>query len=82
MFHSVEEKLEHVAAGHGVVILPRSVTSFYSRADVVHVTIEDIAPNHICLAWDSTRPDRVIHEFAAIAAEHRTAIVPSPANRP
>ena len=82
VFHSVEEKLEHVAAGHGVVILPRSVTSFYSRADVVHVTIEDIAPNQVCLAWDSARPDRVIHEFAAIAAEHRTAIVSPPTSRP
>jgi DNA-binding transcriptional LysR family regulator len=81
VFHSVEEKLEHVAAGHGVVILPLSVTSFYSRADVVHVTIHDIAPNHICLAWDSTRPDRVIHDFAAIAADHSTAIVPPPTSR-
>ena len=82
VFHSVEEKLEHVAAGHGVVILPLSVTSFYSRADVVHVTIEDIAPNQICLAWDSTRPDKVIHEFAAITAEHRTAIVSPPTSGP
>jgi DNA-binding transcriptional LysR family regulator len=82
VFHSVEEKLEHVAAGHGITILPGSVTTFYSRADVVHVTIHDIAPNQICLAWDSTRRDGVIHEFADIAAEHSTAIMSPPTSGP
>jgi DNA-binding transcriptional LysR family regulator len=81
-FHSVEEKLEHVAAGHGVCVLPLSVATFYSRADITHVAITDIAPNQICLAWDSIRRSRVIHEFAAIAAEHGTAIVPPPTNGP
>ncbi|MDT7716798.1 MAG: hypothetical protein QOH09_2790 [Pseudonocardiales bacterium] len=81
-FHSVEEKLEHVAAGHGVCVLPLSVAMFYSRVDITHVAITDIAPNQICLAWDSTRRSRVIHEFAAIAAEHGTAIVPPPTNGP
>jgi DNA-binding transcriptional LysR family regulator len=81
-FHSVEEKLEHVAAGHGVCVLPLSVATFYSRVDITHVAITDIAPNQICLAWDSTRRSRVIHEFAAIAAEHGTAIVPPPTNGP
>jgi DNA-binding transcriptional LysR family regulator len=82
LFHSVEEKLEHVAAGHGVCVLPLSVATFYSRVDITHVAITDIAPNQICLAWDSTRRSRVIHEFAAIAAEHGTAIVPPPTNGP
>jgi len=81
-FHSVEEKLEHVAAGHGVCVLPLSVAMFYSRVDITHVAITDIAPNQICLAWDSTRRSRVIHEFAATAAEHGTAIVPPPTNGP
>lgn len=81
-FHSVEEKLEHVAAGHGVCVLPLSVAMFYSRVDITHVAITDIAPNQICLAWDSTRRSRVIHEFAAIATEHGTAMVPPPTNGP
>jgi DNA-binding transcriptional LysR family regulator len=81
-FHSVEEKLEHIAAGHGVCVLPLSGATFYSRVDITHVAVTDIAPNQICLAWDSTRRSRVIHEFAAIAAEHGTAIVPPPTNGP
>ena len=57
-----------------------SVATFYFRVDIIHAAITDIAPNQICLAWDSTRRSRVIHEFAAIAAEHGTAIVPPPTN--
>ncbi|MGA7420791.1 MAG: LysR substrate-binding domain-containing protein [Acidimicrobiales bacterium] len=64
---SVEEKLEHVAAGHGVIVLPLSTATFYTRADVTHVGIEDIAPNHVCLAWDSSRRSPLIGEFVSIA---------------
>ncbi len=75
VFRSVEEKLEHIAAGHGIGVLPLSVATFYSRADIAHVAIRDIAPNRISIAWDSTRRSRVIHEFAAIAAEYSAALV-------
>jgi len=66
-YRSVEEKLEHVAAGHGVIVLPLSTAAFYTRSDVTHVGIEDIAPNHVSLAWDSSRRSPLIHEFVAIA---------------
>ncbi|MER6947985.1 LysR substrate-binding domain-containing protein [Nonomuraea sp. NPDC000554] len=69
LMRSVEEKLEHVAAGHGVVILPLSVAAFYTRPDVTHVPVDDIGPNQVCLAWDSTRRSPLIQEFAAIAVE-------------
>jgi DNA-binding transcriptional LysR family regulator len=66
-YRSVEEKLEHVAAGHGVIVLPLSTATFYTRADVTHVGIEDIAPNQVSLAWDSSRRSPLIDEFVAIA---------------
>jgi DNA-binding transcriptional LysR family regulator len=66
-YRSVEEKLEHVAAGHGVIVLPLSTATFYTRADVTHVDIEDIPPNHVSLAWDSSRCSPLIGEFVAIA---------------
>ncbi|MEV5740312.1 LysR substrate-binding domain-containing protein [Microbispora rosea] len=68
VFHAVEEKLEHVAAGHGVVILPLSAAAFYTRPDVTYVPVSDIPPNQVCLAWDSSRRTPLIGEFAAIAA--------------
>jgi DNA-binding transcriptional LysR family regulator len=65
----VEEKLERVAAGRGIVIFPLSTATFYTRPDIVHVAVSDIGPNHVCLAWDSTRRSPLIAEFAAIAEE-------------
>ncbi|MFC5831771.1 LysR family transcriptional regulator [Nonomuraea insulae] len=69
VFHAVEEKLEHVAAGRGVVVLPLSVVTFYTRPDVTYVPVTDIAPNQVCLAWDSARRNPLIGEFATIATD-------------
>ncbi|MFC6156592.1 LysR family transcriptional regulator [Kribbella jiaozuonensis] len=64
---SVEEKLEHVATGRGISIIPLSVATFYRRPDVVAVPVTDLAHNSVCLAWVSTRRSRLIQEFAALA---------------
>jgi DNA-binding transcriptional LysR family regulator len=65
--HSVEEKLERVAAGRGVAVFPLSTATYYTRPDIVHVAVCDIGPSHVCLAWDSARRSPLIAEFAAIA---------------
>lgn len=64
---SVEEKLEHVAAGRGIALLPLSTATFYTRPDVSCVSVTDVAPNQVCLAWDHLRGSALIREFAAIA---------------
>src|SRR6266702_1511597 len=64
---TVEEKLEHVARGNGVVVLPASTAAFYTRPDVTHVPVDDIGPSQVCLAWDSQRRSPLIPEFVAIA---------------
>lgn len=66
---SVEEKLEHVAAGNGVVVLPLSTATFYTRPDVTHIEIDDLGPSQVCLAWESGRRSRLIHDFVAIASD-------------
>jgi DNA-binding transcriptional LysR family regulator len=66
---SVEEKLEHVAAGHGVVVLPLSTATFYTRPDVTHIAVDDLGPSQVCLAWDSSRRSRLVQDFVAIAAD-------------
>ncbi len=68
--HSVEGKLEHVAAGHGIVVLQLSTAVFNTRPGVSHSRISDIPPNQVCLAWDSARRSRLIQDFATIAADH------------
>jgi DNA-binding transcriptional LysR family regulator len=65
---AVEEKLEHVAAGRGIVVLPRSTATFYQRPDVTVIDLADIAPSRVALAWDTSRRSRLINEFAAFAA--------------
>jgi DNA-binding transcriptional LysR family regulator len=70
VFRTVEEKLEHVAAGHGIVVLPLSTAVFYTRPGIAYSHVSDIPPNQVCLAWDATRRSRLIQDFAAIAADH------------
>jgi DNA-binding transcriptional LysR family regulator len=70
VFRTVEEKLEHVAAGHGIVLLPLSTAVFYTRPGVAYSHVSDIPPNQVCLAWDATRRGRLIQDFAAIAADY------------
>ncbi|WP_131737828.1 LysR family transcriptional regulator [Actinomadura roseirufa] len=67
VFHSVEEKLEHVAAGHGLVIVPLSVATFYTRPDIAYFTVADLAPSQVSLVWDAARRTPLIAEFATIA---------------
>ncbi|WP_377266848.1 LysR family substrate-binding domain-containing protein [Peterkaempfera sp. SMS 1(5)a] len=69
-FRSVEEKLEHVAAGRGVLVLPLSTAVYYGHADVTHVPVDDIGPNDVCLAWSADRASPLLEEFADLAAMH------------
>jgi DNA-binding transcriptional LysR family regulator len=64
---TVEEKLEYVAHGNGVVVLPASTAAFYTRPDVTHVPVDDIGPSQVCLAWDRQRRSPLIPEFVTIA---------------
>jgi DNA-binding transcriptional LysR family regulator len=69
--HAVEDKLEQVAAGRGIVVLPESTARYYQRPGVCHVRIGDISPAEACLAWLSSRRSPLIAEFANLAAAHR-----------
>jgi DNA-binding transcriptional LysR family regulator len=64
---SVEEKLEHVAAGAGIILLPRSATRYYSRRDVVYVPVVDAEPDQVWLATESVRRSRALTRFIAAA---------------
>lgn len=54
-----------------MVVLPLSTATFYTRPDIVHVKITNLAPNEVCLAWDAARPRHLVEEFATIATTHR-----------
>jgi DNA-binding transcriptional LysR family regulator len=69
-FRTVEEKLEHVAAGRGIVLLPVSTAAFYTRPGVRYSSVCDIPDNQVCLAWDADRQSPLIQDFVRIAADH------------
>jgi DNA-binding transcriptional LysR family regulator len=66
---SVEEKLEHVAAGHGIIVLPLSATQYYTRTDVVYVAVVDAEPDQVYLALEATRRSKLIAGFVRAARQ-------------
>jgi DNA-binding transcriptional LysR family regulator len=74
MAHTVEEKLELVAAQAGFVILPRSTTAFYRRPDVRVLPVQDIGPSQVTLIWDAStdNPARDAFVTSALACRKQT----------
>jgi DNA-binding transcriptional LysR family regulator len=66
-YRSVEEKLEHVAAGRGISIIPLSVATYYQRPDVAVVPVSNLATNKVSLAWIASRRSRLLYDFADLA---------------
>jgi DNA-binding transcriptional LysR family regulator len=64
---TVEEKLEQVAAGRGIVVLPESTAMFYTRPDVVHRYVADLADGEVALAFDARRTSPELDAIVAIA---------------
>ncbi|MGV0782003.1 LysR family transcriptional regulator [Mycolicibacterium sp. XJ775] len=74
-FRSVEDKLEHVAAHEGFVILPRSTTAYYRRPDVKAVPIEDLGPSRVTLIWNANTDNPARDEFVAAALACRAETI-------
>jgi DNA-binding transcriptional LysR family regulator len=77
-FRNVEEKLEAVAAGRGVSVLPESAARYYYRQDIAYLPIADIPDNEVRLAWNTNRRNPLTIEFAKLAHTHAPAATPQP----
>ena len=64
---SVEEKLEHVAAGVGIILLPLSATQHYTRPDVVAIPVLDAEPDQVWLAVVDGRDSYPVKDFVVAA---------------
>ena len=60
---SVEEKLEFVASGEGIIVLPQSATIHYTRPDITYVPLSDAEPDEVLLAWPSSRRSQLLTIF-------------------
>jgi DNA-binding transcriptional LysR family regulator len=68
VIHSVEEKLELVAGGQGIAVIPASTANFYTRPGIEAIPVEDLGPNHVAAAWPTGRTTPLIEEFVEAAA--------------
>jgi DNA-binding transcriptional LysR family regulator len=66
---SVEDKLEHVAAGRGVSFLPESAAAYYARPDISYVPVPELPPDQVCLAADATRHSPLVAAFVRAARQ-------------
>jgi DNA-binding transcriptional LysR family regulator len=64
---TIEESLERVALGTGVIVLPAGLTDFYRRADVSYVPLLDVPPRMVALAYNRHRTMPELGQFAELA---------------
>jgi len=67
--NTVEEKLEHVAVGRGIVILPESTAAFYTRPDIAYRSIDGLPESEVALACEARRSSPVLKAIVDIAQE-------------
>lgn len=66
---TVEEKLELVASERGIVVLPASTASFYTRPDLTYRPVADIVPGRVALAFEATRHTPVLTAVEEVARD-------------
>ena len=71
-FATIEEKLELIAAGEGVAIIPRSVARYYARPGIVHRSLADVEPLPTLLAVAADRKQQHLQDFLDVAADTLT----------
>jgi DNA-binding transcriptional LysR family regulator len=64
---NLEAKLEYVAAGRGIVMLPEQAAENYRRPGLAKVAVDGVAPNEVLLAWRREATSPWIREIAAAA---------------
>jgi DNA-binding transcriptional LysR family regulator len=70
----VEVKLERVAAGFGISILPASTARFYTRPDIVVRRISGIGPSEVAVAWAENRSSAMLNRAVELAHTLRVSL--------
>lgn len=78
--HSVEEKLERVAACRGIAFLPESTARYYVRPDVVYRHVAEILSSEVAIAFEANHRTDYVEAFVSVAKEliPRAAEAPAP----
>jgi hypothetical protein len=62
----LDDAMEQVAAGVGILILPHSLARLHSRKDVVSRTVSGVAETEIALAWPTAKTTDETETFVGI----------------
>ncbi|TIH39309.1 LysR substrate-binding domain-containing protein [Subtercola vilae] len=66
---TLDEQLAHVAAGNGIVIVPRSIGLGNARVGVVFVTVDDMTRHHLAVVHAFQAPHPAVAAFVEQAAQ-------------
>jgi hypothetical protein len=69
---AIEDKLELIAAGQAVAIIPAGVRSGSPRPDLTTVPLSDVEPSHVVLATRAGDRSRLVAAFRKSAQAHLT----------
>ncbi|AXI81039.1 LysR family transcriptional regulator [Peterkaempfera bronchialis] len=73
---TMEEKLEAVALGHGLALVPETAAAYYQRPDIAYRPVPGASPYQVALATTSDtakRPEAQIFISTAVAVNARNA---------
>ncbi len=66
LMRDLDETMEQVAAGVGIIIVPHSIARLYGRKDVISRPVTDVADTQIALTWITRETTDDIEEFIGI----------------
>jgi DNA-binding transcriptional LysR family regulator len=70
--HDMEEIVEYVRVGRGVIFLPAAITEAFPRSDIADVPLGDVGPGHIALAWSSRQRSPLVADLVQAATARYT----------
>ena len=75
----MDEVMEQVAAGVGIVVVPHSIARLYGRKDVVSRPVDGVPDTQIALAWPTDATTDLVEEFIGIVRGRSSASSRTPA---
>jgi DNA-binding transcriptional LysR family regulator len=78
LVEAVEDKLELIAAGQAVAVVPAGLRAKGLRPDLTTVPLHGVEPSHVVLATRAGDRDRLVAAFRACAQAHLTGPGPGP----
>jgi DNA-binding transcriptional LysR family regulator len=73
LVNDMEDKLELIAAGEAVAIIPGGLRADSLRPDVTTIPLEDVDPSHIVIATRADDRSRLLADFRKCARAHLTS---------